>query len=207
MTGLLPQRVLLTNWGRGAVITGKWKDVQPRGKEKMRGSTKRRNCEFLYFLSSNILNIYYLLLLRIVMNYSCAISGVSLDFQDIYCKVFTILNYYVYILINKKWTKCDYNIWGTKLCTLVALCISLCSSSTGANWDHQLIFCWRVLPYLQQRICFVCIQEEFILVLPMFKYLGFLKVIPSNHLPRSASNLMSPSCGSLLSLTSLLIIG
>lgn len=76
MTGLLPQRVLLMNWGGGAVITGKWKDVQPRGKEKMRGSTKRRNCEFLYFLFSNILNIYYLLLLRIVMNYSCAISGV-----------------------------------------------------------------------------------------------------------------------------------
>lgn len=36
------------------------------------------------------------------MNYYCAISGVSMGSQDIYSKVFTIQNYYVYILIREK---------------------------------------------------------------------------------------------------------
>lgn len=64
----------------------------------------------LYFLSSpTILNIYSFLLLKKVMNYSCAISGVSIDFWDIYDKVFAIGNYNVYILINGKQNKCNCN--------------------------------------------------------------------------------------------------
>jgi len=61
----------------------------------------KKNKLRLYFLSSpSILNIDYLL--KIVKDYSCTVSGVSVESQEIYCKVFDIWNYNVYILQNRK---------------------------------------------------------------------------------------------------------
>lgn len=76
--------------------------IKPKGKGKMRGSKKKRHCDLVYFLFIiAFLNIYYFLLLKIVIHCSCTISGASVDSQDSHDKVFAIGNYTVYILIMR----------------------------------------------------------------------------------------------------------
>lgn len=67
-----PPRVLWRTWEKVPLAAWKCPEVQP-GKGRAWGSKKRRDCEFLYFLSSpKGLQIYYLLLPRTEMNYLCS---------------------------------------------------------------------------------------------------------------------------------------
>lgn len=94
---------------RESVGAWKWEEIQSKEKESW-DAAKRINCDLVCFLfSSTILIIYCFLLLKKMMNYSCTISEVSMDSQDIYDKAFAIGNYNVHVLINGKLTKCDCN--------------------------------------------------------------------------------------------------
>ena len=74
--------------------------MQPEGKGKMRGNKKRRNRDFLS--SPTILNIYYLLFTEISDELFLCSFWSLMESQEIYCKVFAIWNYNVYIWINRK---------------------------------------------------------------------------------------------------------
>ena len=80
-----PQRTLLINQEK-KLIAWKWEEMQPTEKRKMRDHKK--NKLRLYFLSSpNILNIDYLL--KIVMDCSCTVSGVSWNLRRFTAKHLT----------------------------------------------------------------------------------------------------------------------
>lgn len=95
---------------RESVGAWKWEEIQPKEKGKLRGSKKKNKLWFAMF-SLFSYHPYYLLfpVTEKMMNYFCTISGVSMNSQDIYNKVFAIGNYNIYVLINGILTKCDCN--------------------------------------------------------------------------------------------------